>query len=150
MSIKDELLALKNSEGFIVCERAVEWAKANPSSELHGALEWNDREAAHQFRLVQVRHLIALHVINDEGKRKMVSLSIDRSREGGGYRDLDDVMPVKSLRDVLLDDAFKELERVKTKYARLQELSAVWAETEKAKEATTKRRRRGSEARPAA
>lgn len=122
MTIRDELLNLKNTEGFIVCEEAISWAKANPSSELHSAIEWNDHKAAHEYRLHQIRKLIAIHII------------------------------IKSLRDILLDDALKELERIQQKYARVQELAAVWVETEKVNTATASRRRgrRGKEDRPAA
>jgi hypothetical protein len=131
MSIKDELLALKNSEGFILCEDAVDWAKNHPASHLYKAIEWNDQVAANEYRLHQVRRLIAIHVVSEDGGRQLVSLSIDRTRDGGGYRSLDEVLPIKSLREIMLADAFRELDRIQAKYSRLHELAEVWEATKK-------------------
>ena len=138
MAIRDELLALKNDQGLIIVEQAVDWARDNPGSSLHGALEWDDSKAAHEHRLWQIRRLVAINCTYENGERQIVSLSIDRSRDGGGYRDLDEVLPIKSLREILLDDALKELERIRLKYQRLTELAEVWA----AKEVVVRRRGR--------
>ena len=131
MTIRDELLALKGRSALITAESIVDWARDNPSSDLHRALEWDNDVAAEQHRIWQARRLIAIHVISEEGDRTFVSLSIDRQRDGGGYRGLDDVIRKQSLRDVLLEDALQELERVRQKYERLQELAGVWAEIKK-------------------
>src|SRR5688572_25974314 len=104
MTIEAELRALKNSEGMIVAEDGVVWAQTHPDSALHKSLEWDDGAAAHNYRIWQVRRLIAIHIVSDEGVRQVVSLSIDRSRERGGYRAMEDVLPDKTLRDVLLSD----------------------------------------------
>src|SRR5271157_5042806 len=103
MSIRDELLSLKNDDGLIIAEDAVDWAKSNPSSALYGALEWDDRAAGREYRIWQVRRLIAVSVTYADGQRQVVSLSIDRGRTGGGYRQLEDVLPDKGLREQLLD-----------------------------------------------
>lgn len=137
MTIRDELLALKRRDGMIVAEDGIEWARKHPNSDLYRSLQWDDAKAAHEHRLWQVRRLIAIHIVSDEGGRQVVSLSIDRTKERGGYRDLDDVLPRRDLREVLLQDALAELERVQAKYNRLQELSEVWA----AKDQVKKRRR---------
>ena len=138
MAIRDELLALKNDQGLIIVEQAVDWARDNPGSSLHGALEWDDSKAAHEHRLWQIRRLVAINCVYENGERQIISLSIDRSRGGGGYRDLDEVLPIKSLREILLDDALKELERIRLKYQRLSELAEVWA----AKDVVVKKRKR--------
>jgi hypothetical protein len=131
MSIREELLALKNKDGLIVPERAVVWAAKHPKSALHASLEWDDTKAASEFRIWQVRRLIAITIITDEGVRSVVSLSTDRSERGGGYREVDDVLPVRELRDIMLSDALADLDRVQEKYKRLEELALVWAEKEK-------------------
>jgi hypothetical protein len=134
MSIRSELLSLQHSDpqNVLHAEDAISWAAENPNSDLHAALEWNDQKAAHEHRLSQVRHLIQLHVVNDDSTPMLVSLSIDR-RRGGGYRSLDEVGRVPELREVLLADALAELERVQTKYARVTELMRVWEEAERAR-----------------
>lgn len=148
MTIRDELLELQQKDGVLQPERAVEWAKNNPDSSLYAALDWNNENAAHNHRLWQVRQLIAVHVINKRGERQLVSLTIDRSALHGGYRHIDDVLKAPDLRQVLLNDALSELERMKAKYTGLLELVRVWDEIEAARLAQlappkTSRRRRG-------
>ena len=124
MTIRDELVTLQQRDGVLKPEVAVEWARSHPTSALHSALDWNDTTAAQQYRIWQIRQLIAVHVVNEKGVRQIVSLSIDRVNDGGGYRDLDTVMSSPPLREVLLSDALTELERarevrrVKTKQAK--------------------------------
>lgn len=139
MTIRDELLALKRDDGLILAVDAEEWARTHPESALHKSLQWDDATAGHEYRLIQVRRLIAIHIVTEEGARQVVSLSIDRQRPAGGYRTISDVLSAKELRDVLLDDALKELDRIQAKYAQLQELSRVWAEKDK-----VHRRQRGA------
>lgn len=138
MTIKSELIQLQIRHGILKPEIAVAWAAAHPKSKLHGALEWDDTRAAEQFRIWQVRHLIAVHVVDKTGARQVVSLSIDRT-ETGGYRALDDVMASPPLREVLLADALAELERVRLKYQGLVELARIWTEVRLAKTKQAKR-----------
>lgn len=132
-AIRAELLALKK-KGLVSAREAVEWARKNPRSALHAALNWDDKDAAQEWRVEQVRRLIQVHIIAVDGGRQFVSLSIDRAR-GGGYRDIDQVKGSERLRDILLQDALDELERVRSHYQSLQELSRVWAEAAKVRAA---------------
>lgn len=122
--IKQELEAL-NVNGVILPEAVVQWAKEHPDSELYKHLEWDNDKAAEQWRLWQVRRLIAIYVVDDSGERKMISLSIDRSK-GGGYRSIDDVSKEHDLMSVAIKDALAELRRTRAKYQHLKELSDVW------------------------
>ena len=133
MAIRDELMTIKGNNEFLVAEEAVEWARKNKESALHGSLEWDDSVAGHQYRIWQVRRLIAIHVVNEERVRQVVSLSVDRTRPGGGYRMVDDVMPDKTLREVMLADALADLDRVHARHDRVTELASVWAEKDKVK-----------------
>ncbi len=141
MTIRDELLAIKGNEELLIPQKAVDWAKANPNSALHSALPWDDAYAANQHRLHMVRQLISIHIVYAGGDRQFVSLSIDRTRDGGGYRNIDDVLPIPDLREIMLNDALKDLERIQLKYGRVKELAGVWDEANKVQE-TVKRRRR--------
>jgi hypothetical protein len=116
----------------------VNWARSNPGSALHRSLEWDDGVAAENWRIWQVRRLIALHIVYADDSRAMVSLSIDRSGDGG-YRSMEDVLPVQRLRDCMLDDALRDLNRLKLKYEKLEELAQVWA----AAAAASAKRKRG-------
>jgi hypothetical protein len=124
-SIATELLKLADNDGKISAAGAVEWARKHPKSHLHAALTWDNEIAGEAHRVWQVRALIAVHIVDAEGARRFVSLSIDRTE--GGYRQISDVMSRQDLRKVMLDDALAELERMQKKYQHLQELEVVWA-----------------------
>jgi hypothetical protein len=133
-TIAAELLALRTDLGVINPSEVVQWAREHADSRLHGALMWDNDIAAERYRIWQVRSLISVHVVDVDGGRKFVSLSIDRAGgHSGGYRPIADVMDDETLRAVLLKDAMDELERVKKRFARLTELAAVWEEVNKAK-----------------
>ena len=126
MSIRDELLALADDEGVIFVDRAVDWARGNPDSSLHKAIEWDDANAAHQHRLWQVRQLIKLHVVSESGEPQVVSLSVDRA-SGGGYRTIQSVLARSDLAEVMLRDAVAELDRVRKRHAQVERLAKVWS-----------------------
>jgi hypothetical protein len=139
MTIREELLDLQKRHKILKPETAVEWARAHPQSALHSSLEWDDSAAANEFRIWQVRRLIAIHIVSETGVRQMVSLTIDRTKVGGGYRALDDVLASGTMRDVLLADALAELERTRSKYESLVELASVWTEVRRVKIKQAKR-----------
>lgn len=129
MTIKSELLELTIQHGGILrAEEVVSWAAENKDSAIHQAIEWRDDVAAQSYRIAQVRQLIAVHVVNEQGVRQLVSLTIDRGE--GGYRTLDAVMQNSNMRQVLLSDALADLERLRAKYGTLQELARVFEEAE--------------------
>ena len=131
-------ITLSKRDPLIKPETIVEWAHDHPKSALHLALEWDDTKAAQEYRIWQVRRLIAIHVVNKEGVRQLVSLSIDRANEGG-YRDINAVLASASMRKTLLNDALAELDRVQLKYETLKELANIWHEVRKVKEKRRKR-----------
>jgi len=133
-TIAAELLALRTNQGVINPPEVVRWARVNPESRLHAALTWDDEVAAERYRIWQVRSLISVHIVDADGGRKFVSLSIDRSGgHSGGYRPLAEVMSDETLRDVMLKDALAELERVQKRFEKLKELAGVWEELHKVK-----------------
>jgi hypothetical protein len=131
MSIESELLEIKNGKELLIAEEVLEWSKAHPDSDLYKRLEWNNSKAGHEYRLWQVRQLIAVHITFKDGERKFVSLSLDRPKEGGGYRDIEEVLRDKSLKDIMMADALNELHRIETKYERLKALKPIWSEVAK-------------------
>jgi hypothetical protein len=141
LSIKSELLALQqtNSDGILHAAEVVAWARKNTESRLHAAIEWDDATAAEAHRLWQVRQLIQIHVVADDGAPTLVSLSLDR-KAGGGYRSISDVAKRPDLRDIMLQDALDELNRVQAKYQRVTELASVWQEAEQIRTRTRRKR----------
>jgi hypothetical protein len=135
-TIASELRELKKGRELLTAEYVVEWARSHTKSALHKApifYGWDQKKAAYQHWLHGARMLIAMHVTYATGQRQLVSLSLDRSRPGGGYRDVDDVLRDQSLTEIMLEDALRELHRIQIKYDQVKALKPVWAAVEKVK-----------------
>lgn len=133
MTIREELLKIKGTKPLLVPEDVIKWARDHTKSMLHSHIPWDDAEAAHQHRLLVVRNLITLHIRREDGTPEIVSLSIDRPRAGGGYRMVEEVLKSRDMTEVMLDDALRELERVRVKYGQLKALAGIWSELDKAR-----------------
>lgn len=130
--VKAELELIRiNSGGVLQAEDVVEYAK-DPDTALHQEFEWDDNEAAHQFRLEQARRVIRLSITvvrNVDSERPVpmyVSLVPDRVKSGGGYRPFVDVMSDEEQRLQLLKQALGEFNRVRRKYEHLVELTPIF------------------------
>lgn len=123
-------IADENS-GLLLADKVVAAAR-NEDSPLHNRFEWNDSEAAHQYRLEQARHLIRVAVeYVESGDKKLpfrvfVSLSPDRLNEDGGYRSMVSVMRDPDRKHQLIVDALDELQRFQDKYSGLTELRKIF------------------------
>lgn len=140
--LKAELVELQaaNPRGLLVPEEALRWAKKHPQSALYKAIPWDDKKAAHQHRLWVVRSLIQVNMTTLARKPMVISLSIDRVKPGGGYRDIQSVMRDRDLREVALEDALVQLDAIRKKYDWLQELARVWEELDLAQDTRPDRR----------
>lgn len=112
--------------------KAVIAAARNKRSPLHGCFEWDQRRAAERYLLQQARQLIAQYTVivtTRSGEpikvRHYVSLTTDRAN-GGGYRELSDIMSDDRLADQMLEDALAELQLFQIKYSRLKQLQPVF------------------------
>jgi len=132
MSIPRELKACAKN-GIILAEDVRAWALKHKGSEIYKSLEKDPTKGLHEYQLIQIRRMIRIHLIEPTGQRQFVSLSIDRKLPQGGYRAIDDVIDVPSLREVLLEDALTDFERMRAKYELVQELAGVWLEVSKVK-----------------
>lgn len=128
-AIGAELLALRDENGLINAQGAVQWARSNCQSHLHAALVWDDAIAGERYRVWQVRQLISVNIVDAHGDRQFVSLSVDRA--SGGYRPIADVMSQAELRDIMVSDALADLEKMEKRYQKLTELSRIWVEAGK-------------------
>lgn len=139
MSIESELLEIKGDKELLLVDEVIAWTRAHPNSMLYRQYNWDVQQAAMEHWRWQTRQIIAVNIRYEDGGRRFVSLSIDRGRDGGGYRSLDDVRHVPELREMMLSEALNELQRVQAKYDYLTELSKVWHAAE---EVRTKKRGR--------
>ncbi len=128
----------KKSKGLLIPEKVVEEARSE-ASPLHDQFNWDDTEAARQYRIYQAKNLIRTIVryaeINGDKRavRVFVSLTPDREEDGGGYRDVVAVLSDKSMRRQMLEDAMNELAAFEKKYANLKELTEVFVASKKAR-----------------
>jgi hypothetical protein len=153
MTIQSELLSIKADHDLLTAEEVVDWARSHPNSALYKAPEfcgWDTKKAAYEHWLWGARRLIALHIrYEDNGQRKFVSLTIDRQRNGGGYRDIDDVLRDQSLYEIMLADALNELKRIERRYEQVRQLKPVWRAVAKIRRRRT-RQMKGGERRASA
>lgn len=114
MTLRDELLALRDGSGLIHAERAVDWARNHRRSLLYAELakggDWDDETAAEKWRIHRMRRIIELHIVDAQGDRETISLRIDRGG-GGGYRSLDSVIASPELRWRALQDAIYDAQQ---------------------------------------
>ena len=119
----------KENNGLLSAEAVVEVA-SNPKSILHSRFEWDDDDAAHEYRLWQARQLISVAVEvlpgTNQSVQTFVSLSTDR-KGGKGYRTTVSVMSDADMRAQLLNDALHDLNTFQRKYSELRQLSEVFS-----------------------
>lgn len=122
-----ELIRQRNPRGLLVPDEVVAFAR-NENTALHSLFQWDDTEAARQYRLIQARGIIRVAVkIHEETKEAVhvyVSLPRDRA-DGGGYRALVDVLSDDELRDELLATAKAELASFSKKYETLRKVAEM-------------------------
>ncbi len=127
--IEKSLRAIAAKHGVLRAEDVVDEAKS-PKHPLHSRFTWDNTEAAHQYRLMEARSLIrvCVEVIGEgmEASPVFVSISSDRTKQGGGYRVMSDVMSDLGLREQLLKDALFELNQFQKKYRALRQLAEVF------------------------
>lgn len=147
-TVKKELLRIrKQHRGKLLPAHVVEAAKSKESP-LHNHFQWDDTEAAHQYRLWQARQLISVVVrwiprdvksydinvdysprtspdVELQPVREFISLGSNRKSKRG-YDPVDVVLSSPAKRREWLNMAIDELERFREKYNTLQELAGVF------------------------
>ncbi len=133
-----ELLRIQSLNGGLLRAADVVAEATDIRSPLHRCFEWNDGEAAHQWRLQQARQLIRVTVEylpyeeTTYEVRAFVSLSPDRLVQDGGYRVMTEVLASPSQRQQLLADCLDELNRIRVRFSQLTELDNIFRSIERA------------------
>jgi hypothetical protein len=139
--VKTELFSLAEARGGRLSPALVLDHARDPASPLHDEFEWDDSAAAEAFRLVQASALIRsvrIRVITESTDPTRVSISVQRGlvslpslrgSEEGSY------VPITKVKDTteLEQEVLMQLERLRKKYAGLQQLQEVWAAVDAAK-----------------
>lgn len=105
---------------------------------LHPAFEWNDKAAAHAFRIEQAKYLIrSVEVVVEErpeAKPIRAFVSVVRE-EDRSYTSVSDALSAPDLRQQVLTTALRELVAWRDRYAELVELATVFAAIDEARAA---------------
>lgn len=127
---------VEQNGGSLKTVELIEAARSGESP-IHKYFTWDVRTGMEKLHEIEARQLIRVYVIemphNEQTfrVRGLVSLSSDRAREGGGYRQIERVLEDAEWRKELLADALAEMRRFEMKYAVLQELTQKMRELRK-------------------
>ena len=120
---------LSASENGLTAETLLE-ANKPKSAPLHDEYEWNDKKAAHEWRLFQSRHfinsIVTVQVQEDESKPAEPIRAFFVTTEKSKYEPLHAIVKEQSKYEKLLDTALSELIAFKRKYEYLKELQPVF------------------------
>lgn len=127
-AVRAALMEVKDAhpEGLLTAEDTVHAAENDPR--LHDSFVWDDTIAGHRYRLVQARALITTIMVtmpDDPAENqvpKFVSLKIDRSKPGGGYREVREVINSDELRAELERTLKADVQGVLKRYEVLTDL----------------------------
>lgn len=123
-------LLRRQQHGELTPEDVVEDAK-NANSPLHSFFEWSDSKAAHEHRLHQARGLIrsVVAVYVDDVKPAVRTRAFVHVPESSAphYRSADHAMSQEKTRDMVLKQAWRELQGWRQRYRDLQEFADLIA-----------------------
>lgn len=114
----------KGNGGFLKAEDVLNYAQ-NPNTELYKCFEWNDTEAANEYRLIQARVLIRVAVVIEPRTQQKIKAYVQLKSEAAqklGYRAMIEVLDDEILKQELLSDALKDLQKFQEKYDDLREV----------------------------
>lgn len=118
----------------------------DPDSPLHPCFEWDDTKAAEAHRLDQARYILrAVVIVREDAPDTTIRAFVNAEREGG-WKTIEAVLADPTSRDLLLEQAKRDLEAFVRKYHALEELSGVrqaiaaFVEPKKTKRAARKRK----------
>lgn len=131
-----ERLAYLQGRGPLTAEAVLQDAE-NERSPLHAAFQWDDTEAAQQWRLEQARSLIRSVVVirhelpDNPAVRAFVNIGpvsdAENDADGGDYIDLDSAMRHPELREQVVGRALAEANSWSERYRHLSELGQIHA-----------------------
>ena len=114
-------------------------ANKDENAPLHNEFEWDDTKAAHQYRLTQSRHIINCLCYTEEKAeiKEPVRAFFKIEQKCSNYESTTKIISSKDKYQMLLEQAYKELQAFTSKYKSLKELNGVFKEIKKLKSVTT-------------
>ncbi len=135
MSAREALVALVERDGSITPASVLDEAR-DEASPLHTHFEWDDSEAAEQYRLVQARGLIRRYKVTVEVKpdtfvkvRQFSSVPAADPDEGTDYVLTSEALKDDAQRDFIFQQCMKEIASLRAKYGALVDFDAALRES---------------------
>ena len=104
-------------------------AARDEETELHKCFEWDDKKAAHGYRLQQARiltsQLVFKREVKDDAPPPAPVRVFNKTDNNGGYKIPERTFKVQEEYEALLQRALAELHAFKVKYAALKELDFI-------------------------
>tara|TARA_R100000789_G_scaffold77259_1_gene72537 strand:+ start:80 stop:580 length:501 start_codon:yes stop_codon:yes gene_type:complete len=133
-AVGDKLQELRDKHKGLTASIVIEDAK-NKNSVLHGAFEWNDSKAAHEWRLHSARNLMRAVVtkeLDSSGEiRYQPAFVFVKTEEGPRYESLARVLDDDEMRLQVINRALKEFEQWQKRYEEYEEFLSVFESFDK-------------------
>lgn len=103
----------------------------NQNTKLHNLFEWNDEIAGEKYREIQAGDIVRNLVIvkrseTGEPQDTNIRVFVSSNQRNGMYKPITSVIRVQEEYELLLEQALKELQAFKNKYANLSELTELF------------------------
>ena len=136
----------KEGKGELTPEDVIKDAR-NPNSPLHSFFEWDEGKAAEAYRLKQARGLIravvAIYVSeNKPAVRQRAYVHIPEP-QAPHYREASHAMSLTKTRDMVLKQAWRELQEWRQRYRDLKEFSTLFEAVDEAAQKLPAKLRKG-------
>jgi hypothetical protein len=132
--IYNELERIKGKHDGVIMPAVIVMEAAKKQNPMHTEFNWDDAEAAHEFRLDQARNLIrsieiiypdvgskpirAYEVVTQQAKKDLPARKV--------YRSVEEILNDPEMRDELLGQAIRDALTYRRKYHALSELAQVF------------------------
>tara|TARA_R100000152_G_C6772723_1_gene199745 strand:- start:826 stop:1323 length:498 start_codon:yes stop_codon:yes gene_type:complete len=127
--VGDKLQELRDKNNGLTASIIIEEAK-HKTSVLHGAFEWDDSKAAHEWRLHSARHLMrSVEIVSTKeegGTRSLPAFVFVKTDDGPRYETLAVVQSDEELRRQVLERAEKEFDQWAKRYEEYEEFLSVF------------------------
>ena len=135
--VGDKLQELRDKNNGLTASIIVEEAK-HKTSVLHGAFEWDDSKAAHEWRLHSARHLMrSVEIVSTKeegGTRSLPAFVFVKTDDGPRYETLAIVQSDDELRKQVLERAEKEFDQWAKRYEEYEEFLSVFESFDKTRQ----------------
>jgi hypothetical protein len=154
--------ALLAKHGERISPRALLDEARDFNSPFHDFFNWNDDEAAEQYRLIQAGQLLRRwkgSVIRIDNSAKLVSVQSvrrvqsplgQRARGGTSYEAIESIMADPAKRADMVATVLRELSAYRKRYAQIEALADVWRAIDEANEANAPAEHAAAHAQPSA